>query len=309
MTDKENVLNMPNMDNIAKVTKPANIQPPIVLQELPSMPTLLGKAAFKSGTYVLGDPLPGLNTQINDLVVNPEHLRAYQELCGFQLTDKLPATYLHMLGFPLFLNILIQQDFPMRAMGQVHLRNQISVHHAFDIRQPINMSAAIGKSVVTAKGLEWDIDVSATVDNEVVWSGESTFLHRCKTDIPRATTAPIRRDGEPLKWHVGADIGRRYARVSGDYNPIHLTDITAKLFGFKQAIAHGMWSKAKCIAALDKQIPDSGYSVDVTFHRPLFLPSDVLFYSQQRDGQQQFSLFNKPGQQAHLEGVIKETSI
>jgi acyl dehydratase len=268
------------------------------------MPSLLGKAAFKSGNYALGDQLPGLSTQINSLVINRQHLQAYQQLCGFQSSQTLPATYLHMIGFPLFLKILIQQDFPMRAMGQVHLRNQISVHHQFDIRQPIDMTAAIGGSVLTSRGLEWNIDVSARVDNQVVWSGESVFLHRCKTGIPREAVAPIRHEGEPQNWQVDADIGRRYARVSGDYNPIHLTDITAKLFGFKQAIAHGMWSKARCLAALDQQLPDEGYSVDVTFHRPLFLPSQVLFFSQQLEGRQQFSLFNQTAEQAHLEGFI-----
>ena len=295
---------MKSMNKSAEMQKPAHSKPPIVMQELPSMPSLLGKAAFKSGNYALGDQLPGLSTQINSLVINRQHLQAYQQLCGFQSTQTLPVTYLHMIGFPLFLKILIQQDFPMRAMGQVHLRNQISVHHQFDIRQPIDMTAAIGGSVLTSRGLEWNIDVSARVDNQVVWSGESVFLHRCKTGIPREAVAPIRHEGEPQNWQVDADIGRRYARVSGDYNPIHLTDITAKLFGFKQAIAHGMWSKARCLAALDQQLPDEGYSVDVTFHRPLFLPSQVLFFSQQLEGRQQFSLFNQTAEQAHLEGFI-----
>lgn len=295
---------MKSMNKSAEMQKPAHSKPPIVMQELPSMPSLLGKAAFKSGNYALGDQLPGLSTQINSLVINRQHLQAYQQLCGFQSTQTLPATYLHMIGFPLFLKILIQQDFPMRAMGQVHLRNQISVHHQFDIRQPIDMTAAIGGSVLTSRGLEWNIDVSARVDNQVVWSGESVFLHRCKTGILREAVSPIRHEGEPQNWQVDADIGRRYARVSGDYNPIHLTDITAKLFGFKQAIAHGMWSKARCLAALDQQLPDEGYSVDVTFHRPLFLPSQVLFFSQQLEERQQFSLFNQTAEQAHLEGFI-----
>ena len=295
---------MKSMNKSAEMQKPAHSKPPIVMQELPSMPSLLGKAAFKSGNYALGDQLPGLSTQINSLVINRQHLQAYQQLCGFQSTQTLPATYLHMIGFPLFLKILIQQDFPMRAMGQVHLRNQISVHHQFDIRQPIDMTAAIGGSVLTSRGLEWNIDVSARVDNQVVWSGESVFLHRCKTGIPREAVAPIRHEGEPQNWQVDADIGRRYARVSGDYNPIHLTDITAKLFGFKQAIAHGMWSKARCLAALYQQLPDEGYSIDVTFHRPLFLPSQVLFFSQQLEERQQFSLFNQTAEQAHLEGFI-----
>ena len=295
---------MKSMNKSAEMQKPAHSKHPIVMQELPSLPSLLGKAAFKSGNYALGDQLPGLSTQINSLVINRQHLQAYQQLCGFQSSQTLPATYLHMIGFPLFLKILIQQDFPMRAMGQVHLRNQISVHHQFDIRQPIDMTAAIGGSVLTSRGLEWNIDVSARVDNQVVWSGESVFLHRCKTGILREAVAPICHEGEHQNWQVDADIGRRYARVSGDYNPIHLTDITAKLFGFKQAIAHGMWSKARCLAALDQQLPDEGYSVDVTFHRPLFLPSQVLFFSQQLEERQQFSLFNQTAEQAHLEGFI-----
>ena len=279
-------------------------QAPIVMELLPSMPALLGKVAFKSGHYQIGDPLPGLSTQVSALHINPEHLHSYQELCGFEASAKLPATYLHMLAFPLFLNILIQQDFPMKAMGQVHLRNKISVLETFDLRQAIGMTAGISRSKLTARGLEWDIDVRAYVDNQVIWSSESTFLHRCKTDIKRGRVAAVKRPGTPQEWSVAADTGRRYARISGDYNPIHLTDITAKLFGFKQAIAHGMWSKARCLAAIDKQLPDAGYSVDVNFHRPLFLPSNVQFYAGTVQGQQRFSLFNQAADQAHLEGLI-----
>ena len=75
---------------------------PIMMEQLPSMPALLGKVAFKSGRYQLGDPLPGLSTKISALHINPAHLQSYQSLCGFEQSDKLPATYLHMLAFPLF---------------------------------------------------------------------------------------------------------------------------------------------------------------------------------------------------------------
>ena len=291
-------MNKPTHQNSAQNTAP------IMMEQLPSMPALLGKVALKSGHYQVGDPLPRLSTKISALHINPAHLQSYRALCGFEQSEKLPATYLHMLAFPLFLNILIQQDFPMKAMGQVHLRNKISVLEQFDLRQAINMTAGISRSKLTSKGLEWDIDVRAHVDNQLVWSSESPFLHRCKTDIKRSQLLVVKKYGKPQLWSVAADTGRRYARISGDYNPIHLTDITAKLFGFKQAIAHGMWSKARCLAAMDQQLPAAGYSVDVDFNRPLFLPSQVQFYSGQRQGQQRFSLFNQEGDQAHLEGFI-----
>jgi acyl dehydratase len=99
-------------------------------------------------------------------------------------------------------------------------------------------------------------------------------------------------------------MGRRYARVSGDYNPIHLSNITAKLFGFDQAIIHGMWSKARCLAALQDQLPEAGYRVIVNFQKPLFLPSNVLFYSDKESENTSFSLFSESGQYAHLDGLI-----
>lgn len=292
-----------NKSSTAQI-QPTHSKAPMVMRELPSMPALLGKAAFKSGSYQIGDALPRLSTQVNDLLINAQHLAAYKKLCGFAAEGHLPATYLHMLAFPLFLQILTQQDFPIQAMGQVHLRNQISVLKSFDIRQPLSMTAAVGGSELTSRGLEWDIDVTAAVDGEIMWASNSTFLHRCKTEVKQKPRSVISSEGEPQHWAVGADIGRRYARISGDYNPIHLSDITAKLFGFKQAIAHGMWSKARCLAALEEQLPEAGYSVDVNFHRPLFLPSDVLFFTKQLVGKKRFSLYNQQGDQAHLDGLI-----
>ena len=300
--DESTIIDM-NKPESAQIQPSLNKAPMIVRHPL-SMPALLGKAAFKSGSYQTGDALPGLSAQVNDLVINAQHLAAYKKLCGFAVEGNLPATYLHMLAFPLFLQILTQHDFPIQALGQVHLRNQISVLTSFDIRQPLSLTAAVGGSELTSRGLEWDIDVIGAIDNQAVWSSNSTFLHRCKTQVKQKRRSVNSRDGDPQQWTVDADIGRRYARISGDYNPIHLADITAKLFGFKQAIAHGMWSKARCLAGLEDQLPKAGYSVAVNFHRPLFLPSDVLFFTKQLVGKKRFSLYNHRGDQAHLDGLI-----
>ncbi len=122
-------------------------------QRAPSIPALMGKAVFKSGQYRVGDSLPELSAQSSGLCINQEHLQAYRQLCGFEQGQGMPGTYLHMLAFPLILNILVQQQFPMKAMGQVHLRNKISVLQPFDPRQPLDMSAKISRSTITSKGL------------------------------------------------------------------------------------------------------------------------------------------------------------
>lgn len=73
-------------------------------------------------------------------------------------------------------------------------------------------------------------------------------------------------------------LGRRYARVSGDFNPIHLNKWSVKLVGFKRHIIHGMWAKSYCISSLEKLTPSlflQGFEVNTIFKQPLYLPCDV----------------------------------
>ena len=279
---------------------------PELLSELPSLLGLFGKAMVKSDTFQLDQPLPYLSNYVKGVQIDQNHLRAYQKLLGFDQDQKLPPTYLSMLGFPMMLRIMTHPDFPMKAMGQVHLSNEIKVFKNIPIDQSMTLTAGINDSRITAKGVEWDIGMIAKADGELVWTSESTMLHRCKTDVPRQESSVIVPAGESQMWAVDAGMGRRYAGVSGDYNPIHLSAISAKLFGFKKAIVHGMWSKARCLAVLKDQLPDAGYRVKAHFHRPLFLPSNVLFYSQNQSDKILFSLFNQTGEQAHMDGFISQ---
>jgi len=276
------------------------------LTELPGMLALFRKAAVKSNKFAVGQSLPMLGNSIHGLKIDRRHLLAYQKLMGFDENESLPPTYLSMLGFPLVLNIMTHADFPMKAMGQVHLRNEITVLKYFPIGAPIDLTAYIKGNTPTSKGIEWSVGMMAKVNGELVWSSESTMLHRCKTTISRQTADPIMRSGELQTWSVDGGMGRRYAKVSGDYNPIHLSAMTAKFFGFKRAIVHGMWSKARSLAVLKNDLPNEGYRVRASFHRPLFLPSKVLFYSKHEENKTLFSLFNESGQEAHLDGIIEE---
>ena len=115
-----------------------------------------------------------------------------------------------------------------------------------------------------------------------------------KGEGPLASGAPPTASAD---WKLPGDLGRRYAGVSGDSNPIRLHSLTARLFGFPSAIAHGMWTKARCLAALERDLPDA-YSVDVEFKRPILLPTTVGFG---RDGDR-FAV--RSGDTIHLEGAI-----
>ena len=132
----------------------------------------------------------------------------------------------------------------------------------------------------SAKGTLFDLVTEVHSGGEPVWEETSTFLRRGQ---PAEGAVDEGLDLETVpssgtQWRLGADLGRRYAAVSGDHNPIHLYGVTAKAFGFPRQIAHGMWTKARCLAALDGRYPDA-VRVDVAFKKPVLLPGTVAFGS------------------------------
>jgi acyl dehydratase len=104
-------------------------------------------------------------------------------------------------------------------------------------------------------------------------------------------------------WRLPGDLGRRYGSVSGDLNPIHIHPLTARLFGFRSAIAHGMWTKARCLAALESRLPGA-FTVEVTFRKPILLPAGVEFAQAPADARVAFAVRDAARGTPHLTGEL-----
>ena len=130
------------------------------------------------------------------------------------------------------------------------------------------------------KGKAFDIVTEVRVGRQIAWESTGTFLRRGKGDPGTASGEAFPIVDEDVQasaeWRLGGDLGRRYAAVSGDRNPIHMHSLTARPLGFPAAIAHGMWTKARALAALESRLPDA-FAVDVRFRRPILLPAKVEF--------------------------------
>ncbi len=112
------------------------------------------------------------------------------------------------------------------------------------------------------------------------------------------------RQADRRSSRVPADIGRRYAAVSGDRNPIHLSKLTARLFGFPRAIAHGMWLAARTLAVLEGRLPDAG-TVDVAFKAPVLLPSTIAIGARQVEGGWALDVRSARSSKPHLRGSVR----
>lgn len=283
-----------------------------LLAEAPGSLPLMLKAALPAvpgvsalpGLKKSGTELPAVTLARKDVAVDPAHVAAYAEVCGFPRKDTLPVPYLHMLAFPLHMALLTDREFPFPAMGMVHVENTITQHRATTAREQYDVTVSATNLRPHTKGQVFDMLTEISVDGEVVWDEVSTYLRRGHGDdaAPGGLDIPVVTDGG-VEWRLPGDLGRRYASVSGDRNPIHLYGITAKAFGFPRQIAHGMWSKARSIAAVENRLPDA-VRVEVAFKTPVLLPATVRFASTPAvdDRGLAFSLVNPKNGAPHLAG-------
>lgn len=249
--------------------------------------------------------LPQVEYVVDSFKVDQKHLKAYNEVCGFKNNGYIPAIYLAVLSQSLQMHMMTQEAFPFAILGLVHIRNQIKQTRKVGVNEQLMLSCKFGEVQAHDKGSQFDFITTAKVGNEVVMQGITTYLARQKTN--GKVTAKVTESKAPAyemqaEWNVSENTGRRYALTSGDFNLIHIHAITAKAFGFKQAIAHGMWSKAKALASLT--LPDS-YEADVWFKLPMYLPSKVEFLTANEAKDIEFLIRNSKNQKPHVSGRIK----
>jgi len=267
----------------------------------------LRAATGKKSGKIAGDKLPPLSVTLKGAQANPKKLAQYRDVCGFTKSPCMPATYPHILAFPLHMELLVSKEFPLPLLGLVHVRNEFTQYRGIGNQEVLDIECYLEGPTDVGKGKEFDIVTKVRIAGNIVWESTSTNLFRCKTDIdeqkkPRTNTFEA---DTVLDWTIPENTGRRYAKVSGDSNLIHLHALTAKLFGFKRAIAHGMWSKARAVAALDSHIPKGPFKVSAAFKLPVFLPAKVQFqYSVNKDGAE-FHIKDNVGEKPHLAGKIE----
>jgi acyl dehydratase len=237
-------------------------------------------------------------------------LPGYQRLCGFAITSTVPSTFVHVQAFPLATALMGAADFPLPLLGLVHVHNRITQLRPIDAAETLDLRVWADHLGDHPAGRQFDIEAEATVAGEAVWRGTSTYLHRTVKAAATSTTATAGgRADTPAPpppvafWRLPADLGRRYAGVSGDRNPIHLSKLTAKGFGFPAAIAHGMWLNARVLGALEPRLA-AAYTVDVAFKTPAFLPSAVAFAAQRTDAGWQLDVRNARNGKPHLTATI-----
>ncbi|MFI6642410.1 MaoC/PaaZ C-terminal domain-containing protein [Streptomyces sp. NPDC050504] len=264
--------------------------------------------------------LPGSRLHLPAARIDPAHLAAYAEVCRFPAPGTgpgtgprprpLPLPYPHVLAFPLAMRLMAARAFPLPVLGLVHTGIGITRHHALLPDDRPDLTVYARELRPHRRGTEVVVVTEARLAGDLAWESHSTYLarHDRGTAPERARTATAPKPAGPVpalpvlaRWHLPGDLGRRYGRASGDFNPIHLHPLTARALGFPRAIAHGMWTLARCLAEHGEGDPTR---VRAEFKAPVPLPSTVAYAADEDTGA--FEL-RSPDGKLHLTGHIRST--
>jgi acyl dehydratase len=265
---------------------------------------------------LVADSTPRIDAVLERFSIDRRHLARYRRVCGDSDSAQLPITYPHVLATPVHLAMIACDAFPVSLFGIVHLRNRIVQHRPLHVDDSGEIHAWLEGHRETARGQELDLQTEVRVGGEVVWWETSTLLARRhdRNRVPRmrepgipTLEVPPRQDVTTSTFVVAPTVGRQYARVSGDFNPIHIADVAARFFGFKRAIAHGMWSLARCAAEIGGATFSRPCTLDVAFKRPITFCARIVLESWMADQRVGFSMRDSEADRAHLLGSAVRT--
>jgi acyl dehydratase len=266
------------------------------------------------------------HAQWNGAQVDSDALRSYMALCDDAnasawvcvppapapyFTFALPLLYVHAMAMPLHMAILTHPKFPLRLLGLVHWANQTEMLKPIDPGALLDFECTMEGIATSERGQMFDIHTTVRTGGEVAWREISTFLSPARRSKQTAQVRPRATDDAPIwgdpvaQWEVAADAGRKFAGPSGDWNPIHISAVTARMFGYPRAIAHGLFSAARCLSLLQAGKPQVlPVRLDLRFKRPLHIPGSVALHTASDGNATLFVLRVQPGGEPHIEGRL-----
>lgn len=241
----------------------------------PAGPARLLRALFKGASDAVSPT--ELVTRYVLPHIEAETVRRYAYLMGFGSND-LPITFYYLLAQRAHMATMLGPEFPFRLAGMIHVENDLREWLRPQLALPLELTTRVAVDTPAQNGARYCELLTVGAQQ-----GQPVFECRSRYLAVRGERRAGNERGEPAvaagglkgEWSLSAQAGRRYAAVSGDWNPIHLWPWSARLLGMKAPIIHGMHTVAKACALLEQAEGRRLAQVSARFKVPIPLGSHV----------------------------------
>ena len=218
--------------------------------------------------------------------IDPAHVAGYREFFDFRLPG-IPLSYFYLPAQRAQLALLLDRRFPYPLPGLIHRRNALRQHAVVQATLPLAIDATVQFSHSADHAPEITFEVTISQSGQPVVACTSTYRLAAGKRPRPAGIGEAESFPESFlcaDWTVNQAAIRRYARLSGDYNPIHLAAPLARMFGLRLAIAHGMYSVGRAAALIENQSARPLTAISADFRRPVPLPARTVCGIEAADG-------------------------
>lgn len=278
------------------------------IQTLSSVPGASGviPRAFLTLLKSPGTALPDLGYEVKNVRAEGIAYARFCKMFGFS-TEWVPLTFWHVRFFGLRAFLASRPEAPFPLPGMVHLYDHIQLYRPVDPNENLRVECCFGRLLAHEKGTAFETLTRLYSGNELVWEENTVNLYLGKS-IPcnaESESFPIELGQNcqtiPAEMHSG--LGREYAKVSGDYNPIHLNTTGARVFGFKRHLLHGWYSVNRCLQPYEKELKNPAELV-ASFKKPLFLPSTIKLKTERKADKILFEAADLKEDYPHVKGML-----
>lgn len=213
--------------------------------------------------------------------IDPSAWARFQRVTSGTVGNRVSPAYLHTLGFLPSLELMADKAFPLPVLGMVHVYNRFELLTPVWVDDELEVETSVSTPRLHTKGAVVDIHVIGRRGGALVFEETSVYLAKGAELIGAAESEAVPRiewhaEGRPTaQWKLDPAVGGSYAAVSGDRNPIHLSAVAAKAFGFPRRIAHGMYTASRALNSTDVERESCVW--EIQFAKPVLLPSTVEF--------------------------------
>ena len=245
---------------------------------------------------------------------SPELIRDYLVTIGADpawYRGRLPAHLFSQWGFPLAAQAIAGLPYPMtrvlNAGCRIDVNQQLPDNEPFVVRarlQEVDVDAEGRRALITTRVVTETAEKPEAIVAEL---RAYVPLKRERGSSGKTRPAVPGDAREIAAFDLGKDAGLDYAKLTGDFNPIHWVPLAARAAGFKSCILHGFGTLSRAIAAMDGALFNGDAarlrSIDARFTKPLPLPARVSVFTQ---GDRVW-VGDAPGSDAYLEATYVTT--